>query len=364
MMKVLFLVLCSGILQFSLVAYRLRYFNDPKESLNWTDAKQYCVEEGGSLLSLHDEEEERMIFNYTNPGPGFWIGLKKKDNYTLFWSNGEIVNFTKSTVNISDLDQLCEAFENGSWKGVKCSEEKAFMCKNGENFVLVDDVERNWCQARQHCRTHFNNLASIMDEQQNEDLRQKSRGKNVWIGFQHDNYEWADKSCSTFRTISDSSDTCVSLHNNGNELNWIPLGCSNVKPIICYKGYSGNVRIIVIKEPKTWEDALNYCEARHSRFLWIEDEEDQKAVGQWLNFTVTGSLKHLWIGLRQSSVFGFWIWSDRIANYKNWENGKQPEMALFRHCGVIDAKTFKWSGEDCKLKLPFLCEEDIIYMKT
>uniref|UniRef100_A0A3B3TPQ8 C-type lectin domain-containing protein n=1 Tax=Poecilia latipinna TaxID=48699 RepID=A0A3B3TPQ8_9TELE len=121
------------LIEFSLAAYRLRYFNDyPEERLNWTDAKQYCVEEGGSLLSLHDEEEERMIFNYTNPGPGFWIGLKKKDNYTLFWSNGEIVNFTKSTVNISDVDQLCEAFENGSWKGVKCSEEKAFMCKSGK----------------------------------------------------------------------------------------------------------------------------------------------------------------------------------------------------------------------------------------
>ncbi|XP_014834764.1 PREDICTED: secretory phospholipase A2 receptor-like [Poecilia mexicana] len=371
MMKVLFLVLCSGILQFSLVAYRLRYFNDPKESLNWTDAKQYCVEEGGSLLSLYDEEEERMILNYTNHDLMFWLGLKKKDNDTLFWSNGEIVNFTKSTVNISDLDQLCEAFENGSWKGVNCSEEKAFMCKNGENFVLVDDVERNWCQAMQHCRTHFSDLASIMDEQQNEDLRQKSRGKNVWIGFQHDNYEWADKSCSTFRTISDSSDTfrgtCVSLHNDGKKNCVDDLGepFTFCESYLCFLSYfSGHVRIIVIKEPKTWEDALNYCEARHSRFLWIEDEEDQKAVGQWLNFTVTGSLKHLWIGLRQSSVFGFWIWSDRIANYKNWENGKQPEMALFRHCGVIDAKTFKWSGEDCKLKLPFLCEEDIIYMKT
>ncbi|XP_017158326.1 secretory phospholipase A2 receptor-like isoform X2 [Poecilia reticulata] len=355
MMKVLFLVLCSA-------AYRLRYFNNSEVSLNWTDAEQYCVEEGGSLLSLYDEEDERMMFNYTSwfEGPGFWLGLKKKDNDALFWSDGEIVNFTKSTVNVSDGDQLCEAFKNGSWMGFKCSEEKAFMCKNGENFVLVDDVERNWCQALQHCRTHFSDLASIMDEQQNEDLRQKSLGKTVMIGLQHDNYERADKSCSTFRNISNSPE-CVSLHNNGNELTWTQQNCANIKPVICYKGH---VRAIVIKEPKTWEDALNYCKARHSRFLLIEDEEDQEAVGQWLKYTVTGSLKRLWIGLRQSSVFGFWIWSDRIANYKNWENGKQPEMPLSHHCGVIDAKTYKWNDEDCNFKLPFLCEEDIIYMKT
>lgn len=124
------------------------------------------------------------------------------------------------------------------------------------------------------------------------------------------------------------------------------------------------MRIKVIREPRTWEDALDYCKARHSRLLWIEDEEDQEAVEQWLKFTYTGSSKRLWIGLKQSSVFGFWIWSDRIVNYKNWENGKQPEMPLSNHCGVIDAETFEWSDESCDHRLPFLCEEDIIYMKT
>ncbi|XP_032444872.1 secretory phospholipase A2 receptor [Xiphophorus hellerii] len=367
MVKVLFLVLCSGILQFSFAANRLRYFSYTENDLNWTKAKQHCVENGGSLLSLFDEEDEMMMINFTSSteGPGFWLGLKKKDNNTLFWSNGEAVQFNNSTVNITNVDQLCEAFEKGSWMGFNCSEKKAFMCENGGNFTLVHDVEKNWCQAMQHCRTHFTDLASIMNEQQNDDLRQKSQEKNVWIGLQHDYYEWADNSCSTygskFKVDQRSPEQCISLNNDGIKLTWNQMKCDNIKPVICYKG---RVRIRVIKEPKTWEDALDYCKTRHSRLLWIEDEEDQKAVEQWLNFIYADSSKRLWIGLRQSSVFGFWIWSDRIVNYKNWENGKQPEMPLSNHCGVIDAETYKWSDESCKHNLPFLCEEDIIYMKT
>lgn len=75
-----------------------------------------------------------MMINFTSSAEEslFWLGLKKKDNNTLFWSNGEAVQFNNSTVNITDVDQLCEAFEKGSWVGFNCSEKKAFMCENGK----------------------------------------------------------------------------------------------------------------------------------------------------------------------------------------------------------------------------------------
>lgn len=55
--------------------------------------------------------------------------------------------------------------------------------------------------------------------------------------------------------------------------------------------------------------------------LVINNQENQNAAEQWLKFTYTGSTRRLWIGLRQSSVFDFWIWSD-------WQNGQQLEMPL------------------------------------
>lgn len=124
---------------------------------------------------------------------------------------------------------------------------------------------------------------------------------------------------------------------------------------------SGTVRIKVINQSLTWEQAFDYCKAKHTGQLWIKDDNDQKAVKQWLDYTeVDGPF---WIGLRQSRVFGFWIWSDRTVETHNWKNGEQPELALSNHCGVID-KNGTWSAENCWRPLPFLCEEEIVLMEN
>ncbi|XP_047246063.1 secretory phospholipase A2 receptor-like [Girardinichthys multiradiatus] len=358
MIQVLFLVLCSGILLFSLAANRLRRFNPSESKLNWTEAGNKCIGEGGSLLSLNDEEDVSMIHRFlenTSEIRKVWLGLEQKNTSIPTWSNGDKFIFDESTTE-KQGKQLCEAIQNGTWKGFNCSEKKAFMCQKGNNYSLVA-IEKNWCQAMQHCKTHYTNLASINDAQQNEELRNKSEGKSFWIGLQYDKFQWMDNSCSTFSYVEGSEPKCfvVNVDQKGQ---WNTVPCRNDETTICYKG---NVKIRLIEEPKTWEEALNYCTAKHSRFLWIKDQEDQYAVAQWLNFTYTGS-NPLWIGLKQSSVFGFWIWSDRIVNYNKWENGQQPEMPLSNQCGVINAETHTWSDENCWSQLPFLCEEDIIYM--
>eukprot|EP00064_Thunnus_orientalis_P006472 superscaffoldBa00000674_g6490 len=123
---------------------------------------------------------------------------------------------------------------------------------------------------------------------------------------------------------------------------------------------AGYVRIQVIDESLTWEQAFDYCEANHTGPLRIEDEEDQMAVMQWLNYTkVDGPF---WIGLRQSRAFGFWLWSKMTAYYSQWKDSKQPEPPLSNHCGAI-YKNGSWSDENCLQQLPFFCEEEIFFME-
>ncbi|XP_035533712.1 C-type mannose receptor 2-like [Morone saxatilis] len=222
--------------------------------------------------------------------------------------------------------------------------------------------EKNWCQALQYCRNDNTDLVSIANETQNEAVIEMGRNKSFWIGLMHDEWEWVDKSCSSFRkwTEKQPKDMAECTFYDGYSVN-ITLSSSEcngqTRNSLCSQG---KVRIKVIKQRLNWEEAYDYCKAHHTGLLWIQDSKDEKAVQQWLNHTdVTGPF---WIGLRQSQVFGFWIWtSDRIVTNNNWENGTQPELPLSNHCGVIK-NNFKWSDENCLFQLPFLCEEEIVYM--
>uniref|UniRef100_A0A8P4GH17 C-type lectin domain-containing protein n=1 Tax=Dicentrarchus labrax TaxID=13489 RepID=A0A8P4GH17_DICLA len=169
------------------------------------------------------------------------------------------------------------------------------------------------------------------------------RCKPMWNSTQENNYQ------NTRRQLNGQ---IVDGH-----LVLLPVNLTSVFSLVLM---SGTVRIKVIKQRLNWENAYDYCKSHHTRLLWIQDSKDEEAVGQWLNHTdVTGPF---WIGLRQSRVFGFWIWtSDRIVTNNNWENGTQPELPLSNHCGVIK-NNFKWSDENCLFQLPFLCEEEIVYM--
>ncbi|XP_072233447.1 snaclec rhodocetin subunit delta [Leuresthes tenuis] len=189
------------------------------------------------------------------------------------------------------------------------------------------------------------------------------QNKTFWIKFRYDEWEWEDQSCSTFREWSESPDpshTCVYQSNQNKPKKIIPCKIDDL--IGRDKLFStGRVRIVVVQKNSNWEEALKYCEEHHSRLLCIRDESEQEAVEEWLKYTVE-NITSLWIGLRQSSVFGFWIWSDRIVNYSKWKNNKQPELPISFQCGVINKDQYTWSDKNCLHQLPFLCEEDILFM--
>ncbi|TNN57429.1 hypothetical protein EYF80_032337 [Liparis tanakae] len=126
---------------------------------------------------------------------------------------------------------------------------------------------------------------------------------------------------------------------------------------------TGNIRIKCINKKLPWEKALHYCKTNYKGLLWINDEDDQTSVEQWLKYTDVGGL--FWSGLRLSHLIGFWIWSDRMVNYSNWKNEKkpalpEPALPVYAHCGAKMGS--KWSDEDCLDPKPFLCEEEIVFM--
>ncbi|XP_054595638.1 macrophage mannose receptor 1-like [Nothobranchius furzeri] len=359
---ILMLVLFSGLMQSVFAANRLRYFSNVTEILNFTAAQNKCDENGGSLVTLYDQEDADFVLNLTKSigddnHSSYWLGLYKNLSANATWSNGD--PFNGPGVHLEGGKQICMAIGNGTWMNFSCSDRKPFMCQKGKNYSLIEE-EKNWCQALQYCRTHYTDLASVNTTRHDEELKQENTNKTYWIGLMHDEWKWDDNSCSTYRN---EANIALEPNSSYSILSWTTgfLWKSGERAsLLCTKGH---VRIKVINEPKTWEAAIEYCKAHHTRLLWIEDQEDQKAVEQWLRHTpVSGYTKSFWIALKQSSVFGFWIWSDRIVNWNNWKDGTMPEAPLSEQCGVMDAGSFKWRDENCWHRLSFLCEEEIFYM--
>lgn len=111
----------------------------------------------------------------------------------------------------------------------------------GNNYTLIEN-KRNWCQALQYCRKYFTDLVSIRNRSQNEEVIEKGKNTNFWIGLLHDEWEWENKSCSSFRkwtTKSPSDEDNCTAHILVPEINQRLLyryECSNTAHPFCSKG--------------------------------------------------------------------------------------------------------------------------------
>ncbi|XP_035460584.1 secretory phospholipase A2 receptor [Scophthalmus maximus] len=362
-MTLVLFMLCSGFVHFTFASHRLRLFNYNGIVKNgWWDSLKECNLINQSLVTLYDDEDAEYLKKFREDRlhlTSAWLGLSRRRKNITTWSDGVPVTHNVSSVTLTNGEQKCGAIQNNTLTSFNCSDRNAFMCHKDGNYHLIENVRKNWCQAQQYCRRYFHDLVSIREQTQNQQVLVKGMNKTFWIGLMHDEWEWTDKSCSTFRSwAKDPSQNCT-IQSSHFSTSMLMSGCDNQHNSLCSQGH---VRIIVIRENLTWEQALDYCEANHTGLLRIEDANDQRAVHQRLNYTDGGG--PFWIGLRQSRVFGFWIWSDRTVTYSNWKNGKQPEMPLSNNCGAIYTTDHTWGDVNCSHQLPFICEEEISFMKT
>lgn len=106
-----------------------------------------------------------------------------------------------------------------------------------DNKYLLIEKEKNWCQALQFCRRHYTDLVSISNETQNEEVFKKGKNKTFWIGLQHDQWEWADQSCSTYRAWDNTTNegNCTKM---SSEIPWLMYRykCNETSRTLCAEG--------------------------------------------------------------------------------------------------------------------------------
>nr|XP_055045556.1 C-type lectin lectoxin-Phi1-like [Misgurnus anguillicaudatus] len=224
-----------------------------------------------------------------------------------------------------------------------------------DKYILIL-LNKNWTEAQLHCRKNHNDLVSIRNKRENERVKSMVNDSEFpfWIGLLYDNIEWFDGGQSAYRNYSKIPDQKKStLFSKESVTSWIQGTMTGSYNALCYKSL-----IHVSPYKMSWEKALYYCNSNASGLLRIESQYDQKETERELRRQkISGPV---WIGLRQSRLFGFWIWVSglQVGPWTNWKGGRQPEHQLSQYCGAIEKVNgvFKWSDKDCKSTFRVLCE--------
>ncbi|XP_058629676.1 macrophage mannose receptor 1-like [Onychostoma macrolepis] len=345
---------------------RLRQFYKGLKDVQRMDAVNECRTNYTDLVTVYDQQDNMELSKLLISPPSIpsgWIGAhivqpSKK------WSNGDEVTYEKD-FQMDCWETCCAAMKpDGNWESLQCKEKRQFMCYKQDvgrasyNYMLIPE-NKTWFEAQLYCRENHTDLASIRNEEENKRVME-ARGKDrppCWIGLLKDSVEWNDGGQSAYRNWT--SEHLQSKHpevfmSSHQTVSWSKINTGAYYPL-CYKSL-----IHVSEDEMSWERALDYCNTQQNttRLLCIESKDDQIEMERELKRqNISGPV---WVGLRQSRLFGFWIWSNglNVGPWTNWKEGSAPEHLISEHCGAIEKVNgqYKWCDKDCRSEFQVLCE--------
>ncbi|XP_024866906.1 L-selectin-like isoform X2 [Kryptolebias marmoratus] len=223
---------------------------------------------------------------------------------------------------------------------------------------------KNWSEAQQYCREKYTDLATVSNMTDMKRIPNKS-GANMneaWIGLydQTDGnrtWHWSLPGVEFSKSKTNWSQgepDDVNTENCGmikKYLAWGDLSCGNDKqfPFLCYDD-----KVILIKENKTWEEALYYCRDHYHDLVTITDLDEQRWVQEEVK---KASTLFVWMGLRYTCTLDLWFWiSDEVVSYKNWVSDGQMD-----DCDMSGAMEtggqHKWFKKNDTEELNFICSK-------
>uniref|UniRef100_A0AAZ1XB69 C-type lectin domain-containing protein n=1 Tax=Oreochromis aureus TaxID=47969 RepID=A0AAZ1XB69_OREAU len=228
------------------------------------------------------------------------------------------------------------------------------MKKGTQRFYLIETF-MNWTQAQSYCRSQYTDLASGLNQVDGEEMKALFIGRkmSVWVGLFRDSWRWSDGSNFSFRywdmqlfNDKQNNKTCaMTLLNRSGK--WSSDECDKKKPFFCYDD-----KLILIKENKTWEEALDYCRKFHRNLVSITNPQEQGWVQDKASNT---SSPFVWLGLRYSCTLDLWFWvNDKLVCYEKWSReGKTEECG--RAVGMESGGQHEWVSQSENAKYNFFC---------
>ncbi|XP_008296580.1 macrophage mannose receptor 1 [Stegastes partitus] len=207
------------------------------DNKNWQDARKYCINQGGNLVSIVNEKEQAFLTTQMlNYNEDLWIGMNDVNWEMHFvWTDGRGILYTNwakghpasSPEGHYFMEEVFDcvvmvgsvAKQTGQWKVADCHAKYGFVCKRNvdsqivvqpttvlpkafyklgnDSFKLVAQKMR-WDEARRQCQADDAELASILNPvtQAYITLQIAKHNESVWIGLNTNvtggRFKWVD----------------------------------------------------------------------------------------------------------------------------------------------------------------------------
>ncbi|XP_069054026.1 macrophage mannose receptor 1-like isoform X2 [Lepisosteus oculatus] len=324
---------------------------------SWVEAQKYCRYNHTDLVTVFTEEQQNKLLSLTNTGEadGAWIGLYNNTQSDLGSGGAAGSPYTQTQ------GRVCVLMDSaGGWEERDCQERNYFMClnKTERSNVTLIELNQTWTEAQSLCRQNHTELVSVRSQSENEEVRRSARRHRVWIGLYNEPWKWSDQGASSFRNWaggqpgSAGGQRCAQVDLQGSPRGgWTETNCSEIRPFFCHWD---NRNLVLVREKKSWAEALDHCRRNSSYLLAITSDEEQSYAVEEAR-SAESSL--VWLGLRQSRIFGFWFWvNGQPLNYQKWGTGGGNQSTSNSYCGALDRDGGgSWTNRDCEKKLSFIC---------
>ncbi|CDQ69689.1 unnamed protein product [Oncorhynchus mykiss] len=256
----------------------------------------------------------------------------------------------KTVCTVLLLSNVLEAFWEMGYGG-----NQPYISVSGKHVYVHD--QKKWLEAQEFCRKHYTDLSSISSVREQQQLQRRGDGwinLSTWIGLYREphnltGWRWSGGGYATYLGTWDKGQPNNELGKNygmiiGNT--WYNVFEDLQKPFFCLK-------LIVVRESKTWEEALEHCREKHTDLTSLVSETEL-LLAQRESREAQTTTTHLWTGLRYLANRWLWVNGDPL-EYEAWPQGGLHQCPAWNlRCGAITTEG-AWEARDCQESLNFIC---------
>ena len=224
--------------------------------------------------------------------------------------------------------------EEEGWK------EVVKTSQGGQKIYKLYEEEKTWSDAEEHCQGERGHLASVLTQEEQEEVKVAAGGNDIWIGgsdqHQEGSWRWTDGSQWNFTNWGDgagnvgNSWNCVQLFTDASS--WFEYNCEHTIPFLCQSSSLTMINKSSISFSFTADDisfsefSVWYSYSFSSQDL-VDSWQDKRMTGFRLSWFLQDSSGNR-LTEEKTDMEEAWKLADAdVPRYRNWYLAKMVELA-------------------------------------